>query len=93
MLYNQNLILNQKTILILWNFTITFFFFFGHTPQLAILVPRPGIEPGPLVVKAQSPNHWTAREFPTITFLHLLLSQLNRALLQIDFSNTIQRSE
>ena len=29
-----------------------------------ILVPQPGIEPGPLVVKAQSPNHQgTAKEF------------------------------
>ncbi|XP_054940556.1 nuclear factor 1 A-type isoform X11 [Physeter macrocephalus] len=30
-----------------------------------ILVPPPGIEPWPSSVKAQSPNHWTAREFPT----------------------------
>ena len=29
-----------------------------------ILVPRPGIEPGSSAVKARSPNHWTAREFP-----------------------------
>ena len=29
-----------------------------------ILVPRPGIEPGPLAVDAWSPNHWVAREFP-----------------------------
>ena len=29
-----------------------------------ILVPQPGIEPGPSAVKAPSPNHWTAREFP-----------------------------
>ena len=29
------------------------------------LVPRPGIEPGPLAVRAQCPNHWTAREFPS----------------------------
>ena len=27
-----------------------------------ILVPWPEIEPGPSAVKAQSPNHWTARE-------------------------------
>ena len=25
---------------------------------------KPGIEPGPSAVKALSPNHWTAREFP-----------------------------
>ena len=30
-----------------------------------ILVPPPGIEPGPLAVKAQSPNHWTTREILT----------------------------
>ena len=29
-----------------------------------ILVPRPGIEPRSPAVKARSPNHWTAREFP-----------------------------
>ena len=29
-----------------------------------ILVPRPGIEPGPPAVEAQSPNYWTTREFP-----------------------------
>ena len=28
-----------------------------------ILVPQSGIKPEPLVVKAQSPNHWKAREF------------------------------
>ena len=31
-----------------------------------ILVPRPGIEAGPSAVKAPSPNHWPAREFPTL---------------------------
>ena len=29
-----------------------------------ILVPRPGIKPAPSAVKAQGPNHWTAREIP-----------------------------
>ena len=28
----------------------------------------PGIEPGPSAVKAQSPNHWTAREFLALCF-------------------------
>ena len=27
-----------------------------------ILVPQPGIEPGPMAVKAPSPNHWTTKE-------------------------------
>ena len=29
-----------------------------------ILIPQPGIEHAPLAMKALSPNHWTAREFP-----------------------------
>ena len=29
-----------------------------------ILVPQPGMEPVALAVEAQSPNHWTTREFP-----------------------------
>ena len=29
-----------------------------------ILVPQPGIEPGPTAVEARSPNHWTTREVP-----------------------------
>ena len=45
------------------------FFFFGCTVWLAgILVPPPGIEPGATAVKAPSPNHWIAREFPISTF-------------------------
>ena len=27
-----------------------------------------GFNPGPTAVKAPSPNHWTAREFPAISF-------------------------
>ena len=38
------------------------FFPFGHACK--ILVPQPGIEHGPLVVKAWNPSHWTTREFP-----------------------------
>ena len=30
-----------------------------------ISVPGPGIEPWPLAVKVQSPNPWTAKEFPS----------------------------
>ena len=29
-----------------------------------ILILQPGIEPGPLAVKARSPNNWTTSEFP-----------------------------
>ena len=37
-----------------------------------ILVPRPGIEPSPPALEAQSVNHWTAREVPIFHFLTLL---------------------
>ena len=40
-----------------------FCFLLYHT-ACGILTPQPGIEPGPQAVKAQSPNHWTAKEFP-----------------------------
>ena len=42
------------------------FFFPPRHVACGILVPRPGIEPGPSAVKAQNPNHWTTREFPQI---------------------------
>ena len=48
---------------------VVFFFFFGRCTACGILVPRPGIEPGPSAVTAQSPNHRTAREFPMVVFL------------------------
>ena len=41
-----------------------FFSWWGRT-VCGILVPWPGIEPGP---SAQSSNHWTAREFPNHSF-------------------------
>ena len=33
-----------------------------------ILVPRPGVEPGPYAARMGSPNHWTAREVPRQVF-------------------------
>ena len=46
--------------------TIFIFIFWPRLMDCGILVPRPGIEPGPSVVKAWSPNHLTTGEFPTI---------------------------
>jgi len=40
----------------------------GHHAVCGILVPWPGIEPVPILVKAWSPNHWTARAGMTETF-------------------------
>ena len=47
----------------LFNFS---FFFWPHHMVGGILVPWPGIELVPPAVEAQSPNHWTTREFPSI---------------------------
>ena len=43
------------------------FFFSPRCAARGILVPWPGIEPGPSAVKVRSPNHWIAREFPDAT--------------------------
>ena len=42
------------------------FIFWPHTAARWILVSKPGIEPMPLAVEAQSSNHWIAREFPKL---------------------------
>ena len=49
-------------------FRIFLFFFFG-LPVCGILIPPPGVEPVPLALEGQSPNHWTTRKFPTSEFL------------------------
>ena len=43
-------------------------FFWPRCVACGILVPRPGIEPLPPALGAQSPNHWTAREVPKERF-------------------------
>ena len=53
-------------ILYAYKFGIVNFFFWLCLQLVVILVPWPGIEPGPSVVKEQKSNHWTAREFPGI---------------------------
>ena len=46
-------------------FSFLYFFSFWLCRSVyGISVPRPGTELGPSAVRAQSPNHWTAREFP-----------------------------
>ena len=39
-----------------------FSFFWPHHAVCRILVPRPGIKPGPSAVEARTFNHWTTRE-------------------------------
>ena len=43
--------------------SVLFIYLFIGCTACGILVPRPGIEPGPLAVKAPNPNRWTTREF------------------------------
>ena len=43
--------------------TFLYYFWPCHV-ACRILFPPSGTEPRPLAVRAQSPNHWTAREFP-----------------------------
>ena len=46
-----------------------FFFLFWPRPTIwEILVPPPGMEPVLSAVEVQSPDHWTGREVPRLTF-------------------------
>ena len=62
----------EQVILLPPRTSISFFLFFWLC-RLAcgILAPGPGIEPAPLAVKPQSPNHWAAKECPETLFLQL----------------------
>ena len=72
------------TLPLVWpvNFVPIFQFFFVfsfplHHVACRILGPWPGIEPVHPAVEAQSPNHWTTREFPPIfqLLIRILLRQ------------------
>ena len=63
-----------------------FFFFFAILPNLLILVSWPGIEPRPSSVKVQSPNLWTAREFPLFFFFFHATFLITELLLITEFS-------
>ena len=45
---------------------LCFLFWLCHT-ACDMLVPQPGIEPQPSTVRAWSPNHWTVKEFLTMS--------------------------
>ena len=65
-----------KMMMILFLFI---YLFLPHRTACGILVPQPGIGPVPTAVKARSPNHWTAGEFPAFSFF-LTLSSVRRIL-------------
>ena len=45
---------------------LIFFLFVAVLHACELLVPQPGLKPGPLAVKAWCPNHRTTREFPAL---------------------------
>ena len=49
-------------------FIFIFLFISGHAMWL-LGSSQLGIEPGAPAVAAPSPNHWTTREFPLLTFI------------------------
>ena len=48
--------------------TGAFYLFWLSAVACGILVPWPGIEPGPPAVEVQNPNLWTHQEFPGLAF-------------------------
>ena len=63
---------NAKKPCFLSEFSLFLSLYFIFLPQsLWDLVSQPEIEPGPLIVKAQSSNHWTTKDVPRVLFLKL----------------------
>ena len=54
-----------RTILGAFYFTFLTYLFWPHHMVFKILVPGLGMEPVLPTAEAPSPNHWTAREFPS----------------------------
>ena len=50
-------------------FVCLFIYFWPCVAGLAGSVSGPEIEPKSSAMERQSPNHWTAREFPVCTFI------------------------
>ena len=56
------------------NVLLLLLFFWLCRVACGILVPRPGIEPRPMAVKALSPNRWTTREFPRKCIIKMIFT-------------------
>ena len=54
-----------------------------------ILVSPPGIEWGPLVVKARSSNHWTTKGFPEAFHFVIILDLQKSCSNSAEFQNTL----
>ena len=67
--------------------------------KCGILVPRPGIEPAPLALEAQSLNHWTAREVPKVTtsmyetLRKIIISLSARSISYINFAEILKQKK
>ena len=61
----------------------SFFFFWPRRVACRILVPRPGIEPVPPAVEAQSLKHWTAREAPEVFLILEILAYVGWHLIEV----------
>ena len=55
-----------------WMANLTFFFLL-LSMACGILIPPPGMEPGPPAFGTQSLNHWTSREVQRITYIHIII--------------------
>ena len=54
--------------------SVLVWFYWPRPPVCRVFVPQPEIEPGPMAVKARSPNHWTTRELPTCGVMDCIVS-------------------
>ena len=50
-----------------------FFIFWPHRAACGILVPQPGVRPGPPALEVWSLNHWTTREVPDLIVFNSLI--------------------
>ena len=64
-----------------------FFFFCPYLTACGILVPQPGIEPGPTAVKAPNLNPWVIREDPVFK-LDSYLKYVLKWIKQLNINNT-----
>ena len=74
-------------------FFVCFLFVWPYHTACGILVPWPGIEPGPMAVKVPSPNHWPARNslFCFFLFIYLFLTALGLHWCAWAFSSCVER--
>ena len=71
-----------------------YYYYFGRAGgACGILVPRPGIEPMPLVVKARSLNYWAAREFLMVPhYFHSFFPLIQPSLFAYPQHQTLEKS-